>query len=140
MKQNIKQVVKKIINQLISLTTSTRIGRYTFNHILNSAMQRVFEVSHDGLRLKILTPNSLCEWRAKTFSTKEPETLEWIDSMQKDSILWDVGANIGLYSIYAAKRQNCSVWAFEPSVFNLELLARNISVNGLSKQICENFE
>jgi hypothetical protein len=79
-------------------------------------MERVFVVSLDGLRLKILTPNSLCEWRAKTFSTKEPETLEWIDSIQKDSILWDVRANIGLYSIYAAKRQNCSVWAFEPSV------------------------
>lgn len=99
-------------------------------------MERVFEVSHYGLRLKIVTPNSLCEWRAKTFSTKEPETLEWIDSIEKDSILWDVGANIGLYSIYAAKRQNCRVWAFEPSVFNLELLARNIYVNGLSKKIC----
>ena len=136
MKQKIKQVVKNTINQIISLTIKTRVGSYAFNQILNSAMERVFEVSHDGLRLKIVTPNSLCEWRAKTFSTKEPETLEWIDSIQKDSILWDVGENIGLYSIYAAKRQNCRVWAFEPSVFNLELLARNISVNGLSKQIC----
>jgi FkbM family methyltransferase len=78
----------------------------------------------------------LCAWRAKTFSTKEPETLEWIDSIPKDSILWDVGANIGLYSVYAAKKCNCRVWAFEPSVFNLELLARNIFTNGLIDQVC----
>ncbi len=136
MKQKIKQIVKNTINLIISLTIKTRVGSYAFNQILNAAMERVFEVSHNGLRLKIVTPNSLCEWRAKTFSTKEPETLEWIDLIQKNSILWDVGANIGLYSIYAAKRRNCRVWAFEPSVFNLELLARNISVNGLSKQIC----
>ena len=136
MKKKIKQVVKKIINQVISLTIKSRVGSYAFNQILDSVMERVFEVSHDGLRLKIVTPNSLCEWRAKTFSSKEPETLEWIDAFQKNSILWDVGANIGLYSIYAAKRQNCRVWAFEPSVFNLELLARNIFVNELSNQIC----
>ena len=34
--------------------------------------------------------------------TKEPETLEWINSFEyrENSIFWDVGANIGLYSIY----------------------------------------
>ena len=32
----------------------------------------------------------------------------------------DVGANIGLYSIYAAKTKNCNVFSFEPSFLNLE--------------------
>lgn len=31
---------------------------------------------------------------------------------------------------------NCKVWAFEPSVFNLELLARDIYLNGLNDSIC----
>jgi FkbM family methyltransferase len=46
-----------------------------------------------------------------------------------------VGANIGLYSCYAAKARNCRVIAFEPSVFNLELLARNIFLNRLTDKV-----
>ncbi len=45
---------------------------------------------------------------------------------------WDIGANVGLYSIYAAKQKNAIV---EPSVFNLELLARNIFLNRLSDRV-----
>ena len=73
--------------------------------------------------------------RAATFLSKEPETLEWIDSIPDNCVLWDVGANIGLYSVYAAKMRGCKVYAFEPSVFNLELLARNIFLNNLVKNI-----
>lgn len=50
-------------------------------------------------------------------------------------MLWDVGANVGLYSVYAAKARNCEVYAFEPSVFNLELLARNVFLNNLQHRV-----
>jgi len=70
-----------------------------------------------------------------SFADKEPETLEWIDNIPDDSVIWDIGANIGLYSVYAAKTKNCKVFAFEPSVFNIELLARNIYLNQLSDRI-----
>lgn len=136
MKVQIKQLIKNIIRFLVDFSGRTRIGQYLFNQILNTAMKRVQEVSHGGVLLRFSAPNSLCDWRAKTFSTKEPETLSWIDSIPETSVLWDVGANIGLYSVYAAKKRNCQVWAFEPSVFNLELLARNIFINGLTKQVC----
>ena len=49
--------------------------------------------------------------------------------------MWDVGANIGLYACYAAKARGCRVFAFEPSVFNLEALARNIFLNRLTELI-----
>jgi len=135
-KAQIKQLIKNVILSLIGFGGRTRIGRYLLNQMLSTAMERVQEVSHGGLILKFTVPNSLCDWRAQTFSTKEPETLEWIDFIPENSVLWDVGANIGLYSVYAAKKRNCRIWAFEPSVFNLELLARNISVNGLTEQVC----
>lgn len=136
MKTQIKKVMKTVIRSLVDFTGRTRIGGYLFNQILNTAMERVHEISHNGLKLRFAAPNSLCGWRARTFSTKEPETLEWIDSIPENSVLWDVGANIGLYSVYAAQKKHCRVWAFEPSVFNLELLARNISVNRLTNQVC----
>jgi FkbM family methyltransferase len=55
--------------------------------------------------------------------------------MPAGSVLWDIGANVGLYSCYAAKARQCRVFAFEPSVFNIELLARNSFLNGLSERI-----
>ena len=97
-------------------------------------MSRVKEVSNDGLILKFAVPNALCRYWAKTFSTKEPETLEWIDKIPKEKVLWDIGTNIGLYSIYAAKK-GLYVYSFEPSVFNLELLARNIFLNQVVDKI-----
>jgi FkbM family methyltransferase len=131
-----KSKIKSLINLLIKLTIKTRLGLYVLRNLLDSAMGKYIQVSHEGISLKIVTPNSLCEWRAKTFSSKEPETLEWINSFEEKSVVWDIGANIGLYSMYAAKKRNCLVWSYEPSVFNLELLARNIFINGLQSQIC----
>ena len=74
----------------------------------------------------------------KTFSSKEPETLEWINNFDDNEniIFWDIGANIGLYSIYASlKSKNISIIAFEPSTSNLRVLSRNISINNLDDKI-----
>jgi FkbM family methyltransferase len=68
-------------------------------------------------------------WRARTFYTEEPETVAWLDSINLDDCLWDVGANVGLYSIYAAKFRKCRVYAFEPESQNFALLIENIALN-----------
>jgi len=98
-------------------------------------MNFVKNVYHNNHKLKFVSPNRLIEWRLNTFSLKEPETLEWIDSMPANSNFWDIGANIGLYSIYAALTKNCKVFSFEPSFFNLEVLGRNINLNNLQDSI-----
>jgi len=77
----------------------------------------------------------MCQQRALTFASKEPETLEWIGGFAQNATLWDIGANVGLYSVYAAKTKNTKVYSFEPSVFNLETLASNIHLNGLSSLV-----
>ena len=66
--------------------------------------------------------------RAKTLLTKEPETINWLNHMPEGSVLWDIGANIGTYSIYAAKN-NIRVIAVEPSFMNIEILNRNVISN-----------
>jgi FkbM family methyltransferase len=116
------------------------IGRSQFGSRLNqmaadSMMANLHAIEHDGTRLSFVVPNFVNRWRVDSFSSKEPETLEWIDSIPKGSVVWDIGANVGLYSCYAAKRGDCTVYAFEPSVFNLELLARNIFINDLSEKV-----
>ena len=85
--------------------------------------------------LSLRIPNAVCRYRAETFETKEPETLKWIDEYGGDGAFYDIGANVGLYSLYFALTQSGSVFAFEPSALNLRLLAQNISDNGLEERI-----
>ena len=90
--------------------------------------------------VSFFAPNSLIQWRVNTFYSKEPETLEWIDNFSKSNIIfWDIGANIGLYSIYAAlKHKNIAVICFEASSNNLGILTRNVSINKLTHKILIN--
>ena len=96
------------------------------------------EIKVKNNSVKFFCPNSLTEWRINTFFTKEPETLAWIDNFEGDNKItfWDIGANIGIYSIYAAlSHKNIQIISFEPSTSNLRVLSQNISKNNLSQKI-----
>ena len=84
--------------------------------------------------IRFFIPNNITNWRVNSFFTKEPETLKWIDTFEtkKKIIFWDIGANIGLYSIYnALKNKNSQTISFESSTSNLRVLSRNISINNI---------
>lgn len=85
--------------------------------------------------LSLRVPNEVCRYRAETFETKEPETLRWIDQFGGEGAFYDIGANVGLYSLYYAQTKPGRVYAFEPSAFNLRLLSLNISDNHLASRI-----
>jgi FkbM family methyltransferase len=135
LKTAIKNALKQIIDVSVAGLGTAAIGRYVYGRIIQSAVHRVAQVEHNGIKLTFSTANALNKFRADTFSTKEPETLQWIDSFARGSVMWDVGANVGLYACYAARARGCRVFAFEPSVFNLEALARNVFLNRLTEQI-----
>ena len=73
-------------------------------------------------------------WRFDTLLEKEPETIEWIDSFKPGDILWDIGANVGIYSIYAAIK-GAHVLAFEPHFANYFHLCANIMLNNLQGKV-----
>jgi hypothetical protein len=102
---------------------------------ITDGLARVQKVRHGEFEFRFAVPTGLTKWRADTFATKEPGTLSWIDGFSAGDVLWDVGANVGLYSIYAAVIRNCSVVAFEPSVFNVECFTRNINLNKVVRQV-----
>ena len=87
---------------------------------------------HGGINFYCL--GKLPQWRAETLLTKEPDTIQWIDSFEESSEFWDIGANIGVYSLYAANRK-IKVTAFEPSASNYYILTKNIEINGFDDQI-----
>ena len=94
-------------------------------------------ITLNNKKLEFFAPNRLVEWRIQTLFNKEPETIEWINNFKKEKIIfWDIGANIGLYSIYCAIiNPNSKVIAFEPSTNNLRVISRNIAINNLFNQI-----
>jgi FkbM family methyltransferase len=105
--------------------------------ISSTLAERVIPIIHIDTRYGVINFYGLGEisaWRAQTLLTKEPETIEWIDKFEKDDIFWDIGANIGVYSLYAAKK-GLHVMSFEPSSANYYLLNKNIELNRLSENI-----
>jgi FkbM family methyltransferase len=65
---------------------------------------------------------------------KEPWTTEWIEAMAPGSVLYDVGANVGSYSLLAASR-GIEVYAFEPMAANLMRLQQNVALNKYEKLV-----
>jgi FkbM family methyltransferase len=93
------------------------------------------QIEHAGVRMFFATPSSLTMWRVQSIHEKEPWTLEWISSFAEDDILLDCGANVGMYTIWAAMTQGARVYAFEPEAQNYALLNRNIMMNGLAERV-----
>jgi FkbM family methyltransferase len=83
------------------------------------------------LPFNMFVETDLERWRRSTFWTKEPETLAWISSFRDYSIFYDIGANIGLYSLFCAKNHpKMTIFAFEPQLENYTRLCQNILLNG----------
>ena len=82
------------------------------------------------------TPTKISSYRASTYLSKEKDTIEWIEKYGKDNqVFFDIGSNMGIYSIFFAKLFNSKVFSFEPSFRNLDLLVRNIEINKLNDHI-----
>ena len=73
-------------------------------------------------------------WRYETLLAKEPETIEWIDSFRPGDTFWDIGANVGIYSVYAGVR-GIVTHAFEPHFANYLQLCVNVGLNSLQDRV-----
>lgn len=109
-------------------------GRVILSDFLEYQLTRTKTICAKEGNLKFFIPNWLTYLRAETLLSRELETIAWIRSMKRGEILWDIGANIGSYSIFAAV-SGMKVVAFEPSFLNLEILCRNIIENDLQEKI-----
>lgn len=85
--------------------------------------------------MRFATTGSSSKKRIRTLFSKEPITLAWIDTFGEGEILYDIGANVGMYTIYAAIMRRASVYAFEPEALNYAELNKNIYLNDLHGQV-----
>lgn len=92
-----------------------------------------------NLPFKMTISNDIEQWRHDTFWEKEPETIEWIQSFT-DGIFLDIGANIGIYSLFCASlHPNMHVIAVEPFKANADRLNENVKLNKFENIVVCNF-
>jgi FkbM family methyltransferase len=135
MNNKIKNILKRFVSQIATMIIKIPAADFFIDEIILKRLEIFSIANHNEVSIKLYTPNRLCLERARTFSSKEPETLDWIDSFPNNSCLWDIGANIGLYSLYAAKKKSIKVIAFEPLSTNIQILAKNIYANDLVDKV-----
>jgi FkbM family methyltransferase len=113
--------------------------RKTFTRLGGSITKRILArrrtVYHQGRALFTLRNfGHMTSMRTDSFSSKEPETIAWIDGFPPHQKLLDIGANIGVYSLYAGLLGH-EVRCIEPDALNFALLNLNIADNDLGGRV-----
>jgi FkbM family methyltransferase len=115
-----------------------------FAHCNPEAYDRVRTAQALDLRLRVRVgdqeavfwaPNEMTLYRIMNLPELEPETISWIGGMDADSVLVDIGANVGIYTIWAACTRGIRVFAFEPESQSYSVLCRNVVINGLDNLV-----
>jgi FkbM family methyltransferase len=95
----------------------------------------ILRVGDGATEVLYAATNPFTQWRVETLFVKEPDTIEWIASFGPEDVLADIGANVGMYTVWAAKTRGTRVFAFEPESQNFAQLYRNIVLNNLSGRV-----
>jgi FkbM family methyltransferase len=75
--------------------------------------------------------------RAQGSYTGEPDMVNWLKSqLQPDDVFWDIGANVGAYSLLASRLcPQARIYSFEPFIPTFSHLWENILLNGASDRV-----
>jgi FkbM family methyltransferase len=97
----------------------------------------VAKMDYQPINISLHADTELDLYRARACA-KEPETITWIEkNVKPQDVFYDIGANVGAYSLVAAQlhKGKVQVFAFEPSFSTYYQLCRNIILNGCQKSI-----
>jgi len=120
---------KRILGMTEEIAVSLPGGRGDLTVGQYQALNPVRIIDRDGVRIVFCTPSRTTMWRVVDFFSNEPDTLTWISSFAPGDVFFDVGANMGGYSLWAAKKAAARVYAFEPESQNYAVLNKNILKN-----------
>jgi FkbM family methyltransferase len=103
--------------------------------LVDRALKRKGRVERDGeLLFTMRNYGRTTSMRLRRFFTKEPETIRWMDEFAPGSVMLDIGANVGSYTLYAAWKGH-RVLALEPDALNFALLNLNIADNHMNDRV-----
>ena len=127
----VRRLISRAAQQIAS-SPMKAIGPQLRTDILDHLTEEAISVVKiPGNQVRFYTPSPLLMARASSVLSKEADTIHWIDGFEERTVFWDIGANVGVYSLYAAIQKRVSVLAFEPSAANFHVLSKNIHLNQL---------
>ena len=124
-------LTKRILRSPVMWPAATRV-------ILAKATARhEVTVHREGLRITCGTGDGQGSFCAIAGSSYEPELIWLLGQLQARDTFVDVGANIGIYSLHAARHLvgSGTVFSVEPNPEALRILSRNIEANNFSGTI-----
>lgn len=90
--------------------------------------------SHNSSGCDFEVSNSTEEWRVTTLDDEHDFLARFLSEISQNDIIFDIGANIGIYSIHAAKSSS-KVYSFEPDPGFRSRLRKNIVLNGVDDSV-----
>ncbi len=85
-------------------------------------------ILRNGMTIDAPTDNTLLDMVHEIFFSHVYNPADF--SIGADDIVVDIGANIGVFALFAAQRTKNTIYAFEPFSVNVNFLNRNINTNG----------
>lgn len=119
----------------------------TLYRVKRSILGRIYSrFKPDSLHLKqveyknasfLVVANEDVGWRLISDKSYENDELECLlPLIKKDDVCVDIGGNIGIYSVFMAKKAyEGIVHVFEPSAFNIKIININIAINNVSSNV-----
>ena len=114
-KQQASNMLQRIVGVFSRLTDSCRSSAQAQRE------PRLINVETPHGNLRFVATSDIEQWRATSLLHKEAGTVAWISrSVGPGDVFYDVGANIGIYSLLAALCAGPAgrVFAFEPHLLN----------------------
>ena len=123
-----------LITRLARAIFSKRLWAYLRARARGTATSRVRGVS---ITFPVMAGSWSAFGRILEAPHKEPATQQWLAHIAEESpgaTLWDVGANIGLFTLLGA-RLGLNVVAFEPLLTSQQLLQLALPLNGVGESV-----
>lgn len=108
-----------------------RIGTFLFRKAIYNYMDRLIPC-RKGLKFHLLNTHDSVGRELFFQGEYEPKTIYTIESLlQSEDIFVDAGANIGAISLPVAKKNEVTVYSFEPGRNIYRILEKNVALNKL---------
>ena len=111
------------------------VRRNTFQRDLTSIACYEVEVDGKTIRYSAAEGDRQILARVLTLFAKEPTTPPYLETFDANDLFLDIGANMGLYTVYAAVMTGCQVVSIEPEALNYAELNKNIYINDLHGRV-----
>lgn len=107
----------------------------SFIELHGATPPRKLDYEHADIYLRVATKGETFRLRA---CAKEPFTVDWIQArVGAGEVFYDIGANVGVYSLVAAKKPGgaARVFSFEASYASIASLCANIRLNDAAAHV-----